>query len=45
MARNVALSELDRYGADRLKNLPNFEAWFLTAEQPPPSAIRLAKPV
>ena len=45
MVRNVPLSELDRYGADRLKKLPNFEACFLTAGQRPPSAIRLAKPV
>jgi len=44
MARNVAPSDQERRIADRLKNLPKFEALFFTEGQRQPQPIRLAEP-
>lgn len=42
MARNVAPSDQERRVADRLKNLPKFEALFFAEGQRVPLAVRLA---
>jgi DNA polymerase III delta prime subunit len=42
MARNVAPSDQERRLADRLKNLPKFEALFFAEGQRLPAAVRLA---
>ena len=44
MARNVAPSEQERRIADRLKNLPKFEALFFTEGQRQPALLRLEPP-
>jgi len=45
MARNVAPSDQERRVADRLKNLPKFEALFFAEGQRLPAAVRLAQVV
>jgi DNA helicase HerA-like ATPase len=44
MARNVAPSDQERRIADRLKNLPKFEALFFTEGQRQPTLLRLEPP-
>jgi hypothetical protein len=44
MARNVAPSDQERRIADRLKNLPKFEALFFAEGQRTPAALQLSQP-